>query len=359
MIQLKRLNHTIKLFLGGLLVCCSILKVEAHHSRANFDIDSTIRLTGTVTIVRWRSPHVFWAIDVINEQGEEESWTIEGHSISGLMGNGWQEDSVKVGDQVDVIVNPNRNPERKFGLLDYFQHDDGRIFYSFRPPEGVEPIRRTEDQAVAASIDFSGTWTRMSDQNSAQSLRAALVGGFSAPTDLALTSAGEDQVANFDMNNDPYLDCVPLAVPRIITWPYAHRWTRSANQILIEKEQSPQVRVIHLDQYSAPEEYVSNELGFSTGRILDDGSLIITSTNFSPTPWGIVRGLDSSTEKQVIEEYKLADDGLTISYSFTVTDPIYLTEPLITEGRYRKTFDHEFTNELCDVETSRQHLEFE
>jgi hypothetical protein len=42
-----------------------------------------------------------------------------------------------------------------------------------------------------------------------------------------------------------------------------------------------------------------------------------------------------------------------------VTDSVYLTEPIITEGRYRKTIDHEFTTELCDVETSRLHLEFE
>jgi hypothetical protein len=359
MAQLKRLSQSLKVALFGLLVSSFIVNVEAHHSRANFDIDSIIELSGTVTIVRWRSPHVFWAIDVTNEQGEIESWTIEGHSISGLMGNGWQEDSVKVGDHVDVLVNPNRNPDRKFGLLDYFEHDDGRIFYSFRPPEGVEPLRRNDDQMIVPSSDFSGTWTRMSGENAAQSLRAALVGGFSAPTELALTPIAEEQVANFDMNNDPYLDCVPLAVPRIITWPYAHRWTRSPNQILIEKEQSPQVRVIHFDQDVPPEGYVSTELGFSAGRILDDGSLIITSNNFAPTPWGIVRGLDSSSEKQVIEEYKLADDGLTVSYSFTVSDSVYLTEPLITEGRYRKIADHEFTNVPCDIETSRQHLQFE
>ena len=106
MTQLNKLSQSLQLSLLGLLVSFPILNAEAHHSRANFDIDSTIRLTGTVAIVRWRSPHVFWGIEVANEQGEIESWTIEGHSISGLMGNGWQSDSVKVGDHVDVIVNP-------------------------------------------------------------------------------------------------------------------------------------------------------------------------------------------------------------------------------------------------------------
>jgi hypothetical protein len=334
--------------------------VQAHHSRAMFDIDNTIELDGVVSMVRWRSPHVFWAVEVSNESGETEEWMIEGHSISGLLGNGWQPDSVAVGDHVQLVVNPSRDTSRHFGLLDYFRHDDGRVFYSFRPPEGVDARQRVETlEPIMPSTDFSGTWTRMSTGSQAQALRSALVGNFDAPDPELLTTAGRTQVADFDLNDDPYLDCVPLPVPRIITWPYAHRWTRQGDRLIIEKEQSPQVRVVYLEREEPPADFISDELGFSRGTFLSDGSLRIETSHFAPTPWGTFRGLDSSEQKRVIEQYMLADDGLSMSFVFTVTDPVYLIEPLQTSGAYRKTTDHEFTAELCDVETSRQHLQFE
>lgn len=345
--------------LAILLTTFPVGAVQAHHSRAMFDIDNTIELVGVVSVVRWRSPNVFWGVEVTNDNGETEQWMIEGHSISGLMGNGWQPDSVQVGDEVRVVINPNRDPAQNFGLLDYFEHSDGRIFYSFRPPEGAQDRSRSEDEIMPSS-DFSGTWTRMSTGTREQTLRSALVGNFDAPDTASLTPAGQALVADFDLNDDPYLDCVPLPVPRIITWPYAHRWRwESDERLIIEKEQSPQVRVVYFDRDEPPADYVPNELGFSVGTIRDDGTLLIESSHFAPTPWGTIRGLDSSAQKTVVEEYSLAEDGMSIQFSFTVTDPVYLTQPLHEEGAYRKTTDHEFTAELCDIETSRQHLQFE
>ncbi len=353
-------SRVLPMALIATLLITPVFSVHAHHSRAMFDIDNTIELEGVVSMVRWRSPHVFWAVEVPNEAGETEEWMIEGHSISGLMGNGWQPDSVAVGDHVRVVVNPSRDTSRHFGLLDYFRHDDGSVFYSFRPPEGVDTRQRVETlEPIMPSTDFSGTWTRMSTGSQTQALRSALVGNFDAPDPALLTPAGQAQVANFDLNDDPYLDCVPLPLPRIITWPYAHRWTRQDDQLIIEKEQSPQVRVVYFNRDEPPADYLPNELGFSRGTFLPDGSLRIETSHFSHTPWGTDRGLDSSDQKRVIEQYYLAEDGLSMSFIFTVIDPVYLNEALQTRGAYRKTTDHEFTAELCDVETSRQHLQFE
>jgi hypothetical protein len=355
-------NPAHKWFLFWVLACIPFLSVEAHHSRAPFFIDETFTVTGVVKQVRWRSPHVFWAVDVPTEGGAVETWTFEGHSIAGLMGNGWVQDSVKVGDRVKVVANPNRDESRKFGLLDYFQHEDGRVFYSFRPPEGIERMEATNligDGVIRPSTDFSGTWAGLSELPPEERLRRALVGGFSAPTGLSLTARGEAQVSEFDINNDPFLECLPLGVPRTITWPYATRITRSGNQMQIETEQIPEIRTIYFDQETPPEDYVPDALGFSRGEITNDGTLIIRSTHFANTPWGTTRGLDSSTEKKVLEEYSLSDDGMIISYRVTLTDPLYLTEPIVTEGRYRKVADHEFTREYCDIEVSTLHLQFE
>jgi len=75
----------------------------AHHSfAAEFDANSPIELTGTVTKVAWANPHTFFYIDVENAGGEIENWALEMGSPNGLMRRGWTRDSMKIGDQVTV-----------------------------------------------------------------------------------------------------------------------------------------------------------------------------------------------------------------------------------------------------------------
>jgi hypothetical protein len=75
----------------------------AHHSfAAEFDANSPIDLTGTVTKVAWANPHTFFYIDVTNANGEIEPWALEMGSPNGLMRRGWTRDSMKIGDVVMV-----------------------------------------------------------------------------------------------------------------------------------------------------------------------------------------------------------------------------------------------------------------
>ncbi len=75
----------------------------AHHSfAAEFDANSPIDLTGTVTKVAWANPHTFFYIDVTNDKGEVENWALEMGSPNGLMRRGWTRDSMKIGDIVTV-----------------------------------------------------------------------------------------------------------------------------------------------------------------------------------------------------------------------------------------------------------------
>jgi Family of unknown function (DUF6152) len=75
----------------------------AHHSfAAEFDANSPIDLTGTVTKVEWANPHTYFYMDVENAKGEIESWALEMGSPNGLMRRGWTRDSMKIGDVVTV-----------------------------------------------------------------------------------------------------------------------------------------------------------------------------------------------------------------------------------------------------------------
>jgi uncharacterized protein DUF6152 len=75
----------------------------AHHSfAAEFDANSPIELTGTVTKVEWANPHTYFYMDVTSPKGEVESWALEMGSPNGLMRRGWTRDSMKIGDVVTV-----------------------------------------------------------------------------------------------------------------------------------------------------------------------------------------------------------------------------------------------------------------
>jgi hypothetical protein len=83
---------------------------DAHHSfAAEFDANSPIELTGTVTKVEWANPHTFFYIDVTTPKGEVENWALEMGSPNGLMRRGWTRDSMKIGDVVTVTGSRAKN----------------------------------------------------------------------------------------------------------------------------------------------------------------------------------------------------------------------------------------------------------
>ena len=84
----------------GLLLSAPVF---AHHSfEAEYDANKKITVTGTVTKVEWMNPHARFYVDVKDENGVVKNWNFELGSPNVLKRQGWQRDSLKVGDQVTV-----------------------------------------------------------------------------------------------------------------------------------------------------------------------------------------------------------------------------------------------------------------
>jgi hypothetical protein len=97
------MQRTFTALLTAALTVLGAQSADAHHSfAAEFDANSPIELTGTVTKVAWANPHTFFYIDVTNPKGEIENWAMELGSPNGLMRRGWTRDSMKIGDVVSV-----------------------------------------------------------------------------------------------------------------------------------------------------------------------------------------------------------------------------------------------------------------
>ena len=94
-----RARRTIMVAVVGTLLAAT--EVLAHHSfGAQYDESQSVAVTGTITKVIWKSPHVQLLLDVKDETGVVKSWDLEMGSPSILMRQGWKVDSLKPGDQV-------------------------------------------------------------------------------------------------------------------------------------------------------------------------------------------------------------------------------------------------------------------
>jgi Family of unknown function (DUF6152) len=83
--------------------------VSAHHGVNNYDMKKTIVLEGTVTGFDWSNPHCLIYLDVTDESGRVRHWTLELSSTLAMAHRGWEKDTLKRGDQIDVETHPAKN----------------------------------------------------------------------------------------------------------------------------------------------------------------------------------------------------------------------------------------------------------
>jgi hypothetical protein len=89
---------------------------SAHHSFAEFDTETTITLQGVVKEVWFNNPHIRYYVAVAGEDGSEVVWDAHGPAPNRLIRNGWNEDSIKVGNRVTLIGNPMHDRTPRMNL---------------------------------------------------------------------------------------------------------------------------------------------------------------------------------------------------------------------------------------------------
>ena len=77
--------------------------VLAHHGfSVEFDKDSPLTLTGTVTKMEFMNPHMYFYVDVKGKDGKVVNWAFEGGPPNVIYRQGWRKDTLKPGDLVTV-----------------------------------------------------------------------------------------------------------------------------------------------------------------------------------------------------------------------------------------------------------------
>ena len=93
----------------SLLLGATGFSVSAHHASSMFDREQRVELTGVVREFQWTNPHIWIQVQVANESGSLEEWSIEGGVPNRLFRAGWRPTSMKPGDEVTIRAFPMRD----------------------------------------------------------------------------------------------------------------------------------------------------------------------------------------------------------------------------------------------------------
>jgi len=97
-------HASIALCVGTLLVSgLTGSPLFAHHSfAAEFDDTKPVKVTGTITNVEWKNPHIWFFVDVKSPDGNVTNWGFSGGAPGQLMRRGIMKDQLKLGETVVV-----------------------------------------------------------------------------------------------------------------------------------------------------------------------------------------------------------------------------------------------------------------
>jgi hypothetical protein len=354
----------------------------AHHSAVVFDETSSIQKTGVVQRFIMRNPHMVIVMEVENDNGEKEIWSIEGQNIAAMRRAGFTQDAVTAGDTVTIRMRPLKTG-MPGGLIQGMIGSDGtryamggegdtpeletvRLVYPalmpyVPPPEGETILMREEKtrppalpivsdgtaagdssatglmpgaldpdnlakERPAPGFDLTGVWQFRGEDN-----WRANYGSFEFKPSPEFTAKGEAYhdayIAATDAGgrgDDPTAYCYPAGMPRMMTRYGSMMMLQYPTAIFMVSRLNNEYRVIFLDDRErVPVDLVDpNWAGESIGHWEGD-TLVIESTGFTDENHLIQAGVKSGTQLRIIERISMINDGNTLMTDYTFIDPEY------------------------------------
>ena len=102
--------------------------VQAHHSfPAQYDAERPATIEGMVTKMEWRNPHVYFYMDVFDDEGNVEEWAFELSNVSAMRNRGWSNDTLKAGDLLEVSGSLARDHSPLLNATTVKRSDSGEV----------------------------------------------------------------------------------------------------------------------------------------------------------------------------------------------------------------------------------------
>ena len=323
-----------------LLVClaatlCASAALAHHSAGVYFDVDSMVELSGEVTEVVWRNPHVYFTVQAV----DGEVWNVESNSVSILRRMGLTDGMVNAGDRVQIAGWPGRQRQNRLFALNMLLPDDVELILwpgvDARWSDntlGTASAMAMDGESSPLSLDIANDIFRVWSSNMANPASFPLfpdVAG--AAPEYPLSEAARAVRATWNPAADnPYLTCEPVGMPRIMGQPYPMEFIDEGDRIVLRIELYDVVRAIHMtDEEDAGVTAPPTPQGYSRGTW--EGSALVVRTNRLGWPYFDQSGVPQSASSELLERFAPSQDGTRLEYTLTVTDPETFTEPVTLE----------------------------
>src|SRR3954469_14253050 len=96
------MKNSTSAWLAGILVIATAGSLAAHHSLAQFDTTTAVRVKGTISRVELVNPHSLIFVDQKAADGQTQRWAVEGPGVTQLARSSFNKESFKVGDTIEA-----------------------------------------------------------------------------------------------------------------------------------------------------------------------------------------------------------------------------------------------------------------
>ncbi|HEY7670658.1 MAG TPA: DUF6152 family protein [Gammaproteobacteria bacterium] len=296
----------------------------AHHGRApHYDETKPVHLEGVIASFDFINPHAFLHIDILDANGDKQTWSCEMPSRTVLARNGVKAESFTPGapitiDGVAARHNATGCAFRVAYLADGSRLEDAALF---------APTRASAAEIPADRQSIVGVWT---------------IKDFRAPRSFGVaTEAGKQASAAFDpIADDPAIRCEPGSPVRFwinVNEPFEIK--REPDRVVINHRYLDSQRIVHLNGV-VPADTPRTSMGYSTGRF-EGNALVVTTDHFIAGAIEPRRAVLHTQNLKLTERLEVNAEG-ELEITFTIDDPEFFEGPsTFTEPFVRSRWDPE------------------
>jgi hypothetical protein len=355
----------------AVLLLASLTGAAHHPIPAKFDDTKPLTLTGIVTLVDWRNPHVHIYMNVKDPKGVL-NWAVEIESPIDLQQSGWNRTTVQPGDSLTVAGIAARNGSRQVWGRSVTMSGTGRRVLFVTPSTPPEPLQarptpRWPDKQPrlgplaggvqgywaypsSTALMESGVNVQMDGDGILKNIADAAKVAPMQPWALALY---RERQRRFLQDDPMFLNCKPPGGPRQIQLPYGVQFAEDRERqrifVLIGSGNN-NFRIMYLDGRGHEGQVGGDDdnplyYGRSVGK-WDGDTLAVETRGFNEDFWFTNGGLPHTEQLKLMERFTRPTFD-TLRYDVTIDDPGAYTRPWSTGWTLRWVSGQEMPRHLC------------
>jgi hypothetical protein len=345
------MSRALKIVIGLGVALCASLAAAHHPVTAKFDETKRLDLRGLVTSVDWRNPHVHVFVNVTRDGGVVENWAVELESTVLLKRSGWQHDTLKPGDAIEVRGGAARDGSRQVWGERVLVSATQRQVYNVtdtapEAPQSPRPTPRGSDgKPLLGVVDGSGGYWAYPSSTVLQQAGANVA--MNADGVLARISDAP-RVAPFQpwalglyqhrqqrhLADDPgFLNCKNPGGVRQFQSPYGVQFVQDPardRMFVLIGSGNRNYRIIYMDGRNPTGQVQGDDDNpLYYGRAVahwEGDTFVVETTGFNEDFWFTNGGLPHTDQLSLVERFTRPTFD-TLRYEVTIDDPGAYTQP--------------------------------